>query len=273
MKKKKAQEQGSKEKIAQSLEHIDHKIAVISGKGGVGKSTFATNLATSLKLRDHDVGLIDCDLHGPSIPKLLGIRDERATKGETKLEPIETSFGLKVVSMDSLLPKKNSPVIWRGPLKMKAIRQFLGDVNWGTLDYLIFDLPPGTGDEPLTVAQLVPNPDGAIIITTPQKVALQTIRRTVKFAEKVGLPVLGIVENMSGFICPQCGKRTDIFGSGGGKELAKELEIPYLGEIPLAPEIEQSGEKGDPFVLQKDSKATQAFNKIVDNVAGTLSDG
>ncbi|NIQ07732.1 MAG: Mrp/NBP35 family ATP-binding protein [Candidatus Korarchaeota archaeon] len=258
--------QERRKKINQSLEKVRHKIAVISGKGGVGKSTVATNLATALSIRDYVVGLIDCDLHGPSIPKLLGVRDQRATGSQGRINPLLTDFGLKVISMDPLLPKKDSPVIWRGPLKMKAIQQFIGDVQWGDLDHLIFDLPPGTGDEPLSIAQLVPDPDGAVIVTTPQEVALQTIRRTVEFARKVNLPVLGVVENMSGFICPHCGKKTDIFGSGGGEKLAAEVGIPFLGKIPLSPEIEQSGEVGRPFVLNEDTPATKAFNAIVDKL-------
>lgn len=266
MKKERKQKRRTKEDINQALENVNHKIAVISGKGGVGKSTIAANLATALQLRDYKTGLIDCDFHGPSIPKLLAVRGERPTKGKSGIKPIVTDFDLQVISMDSLLPKENSPVIWRGPLKMKAIKQFLADVEWGGLDYLVFDLPPGTGDEPLSIAQLVPDPDGAIIITTPQKVALQTIRRTVEFAKKVDLPVLGLVENMSGFICPHCGKETDIFGAGGGKELSEELNIQFLGKIPLAPKIEESGETGKPFVLEEETNVTKIFKKIVDRV-------
>lgn len=254
-------------KISESLANVRHKIAVMSGKGGVGKSTVATNLAAALTKKEYAVGLIDCDLHGPSIPKLLNLRDQPPTKSPEGLNPLLTDFGLKVISMDTLLPDKDSPVIWRGPLKMKALKQFLGDVNWGNLDFLIFDLPPGTGDEPLSVAQLVPHPDGAVIVTTPQKVAIQTIRRSVNFAKKVDLPILGIIENMSGFICPHCGNKTDIFGSGGGKTLAKELGLPFLGSIPLDPKIEESGEKGHPFVLEKSSsQSVENFMSITVNL-------
>lgn len=266
MKKEMKQRRRSIEDIKHALKDVKHKIAVISGKGGVGKSTVAANLATALTLRGYKTGLIDCDFHGPSIPKLLAIRGERPKKGDAGIQPVVTDFGLQVISMDSLLPEKNSPVIWRGPLKMKAIKQFLADVEWDDLDYLVFDLPPGTGDEPLSIAQLVPDPDGAIIVTTPQKVALQTIRRTVEFANKVNLPVLGLIENMSGFICPHCGTETNIFGSGGGNELAEELNIRFLGKIPLTPKIEESGETGKPFVLEKHSTAAKVFGNIVDRI-------
>lgn len=259
-----------KEAIARKLEKIDYKIPVMSGKGGVGKSTIATNLAAELSSRDYDVGLMDCDMHGPSVPKLLDLQDVDPTASESVINPITTEFGLKVVSLDSFLPSKDSPVVWRGPLKMKAIQQFLGDVDWGDLDYLIFDLPPGTGDEPLTIAQLISDPTGTVIVTTPQEVALQTIRRAVNFAEEVGLPVLGLVENMSGFICPNCGERVDIFKSGGGKDLSEEQGIPFLGEVPLDPGIVESGEVGRPFVFCEDTKSSDIFSEIVNKLESSV---
>lgn len=260
-----------RKEVALGLENVKHTISVMSGKGGVGKSTVAANLATALSMRDYDVGLMDCDMHGPSIPQIVGINyDERPTGTKSAINPVLTDFGLKVMSIGSLLPEKDSPVIWRGPLKMKAIQQFLSDVDWESLDYLVFDLPPGTGDEPLSIAQLIPNSDGTIIVTTPQEVALQTIRRTVNFAGEVNMPVLGLIENMSGFICPHCGKRTDIFQSGGGKELSSELGIPFLGSVPLDPEIVRSGETGEPFVMNEDSKAAKAFSKVVNDIENSL---
>ncbi len=256
-----------KEKIAKNMEKIENKVVVMSGKGGVGKSTVAANLATELATQGFDVGLMDCDMHGPSIPKIVGLDYDRRPAGSDEvIQPISMDNGLKVISIGSLLPEKDSPVVWRGPLKMNTIQQFLGDVRWGDLDYIIFDLPPGTGDEPLSIAQLVPEPDGAIIVTTPQEVAIQTIRRSVKFAEKVDLPVLGIVENMSGFVCPHCGEKTDVFSSGGGKELSDELDIPFLGKVPLDSEVVESGETGKPVVLEKNSKASDAFKDIVDKL-------
>ncbi len=256
-------EEEPKQKIAEKLSDVDHKIAVMSGKGGVGKSTVAANIASGLSARGYEVGLLDCDMHGPSIPKIVGVEEEEPTSDGTALNPILTDFGLKVVSIAPLLPESDSPVIWRGPLKMKTLQQFLGDVNWGKLDYLIFDLPPGTGDEPLSIAQLIPDPDGAIIVTTPQEVALQTIRRAVNFAQKVDLPVLGLIENMSGFVCPNCSEEVDIFNSGGGKELAEELGIPFLGKIPLDSKIVESGEEGKPIVLDQESESAIAFEDIV----------
>lgn len=263
-----------KEEIAQNIGDVDHTMVVMSGKGGVGKSTVAANLAVELVMEDFKVGLLDCDMHGPSIPKIVGISyEEKPTGTDSSIEPISTDFGLKVMSLGSLLPEKDSPVIWRGPLKMKTIQQFLGDVNWGNLDYLVFDLPPGTGDEPLSIAQLIPDPDGAIIVTTPQKVALQTIRRSINFAKEVDLPVLGLIENMSGFVCPYCGKEVDIFHSGGGEELSEELNVPFLGRVPLDPDIVESGERGRPIVLEGDSDAAKAFKEIVTEMKQFLNKG
>jgi len=252
------------ERISQNLENIEHTIVVMSGKGGVGKSTVAANLATELKEQKNEVGLLDCDLHGPNVPQIVGIDyDKKPKESDSSIKPISTEFGLKVISLGSMLPEKDSPVVWRGPMKMKAIQQFLGDVEWGNLDYLVLDLPPGTGDEPLSIAQLIPNADGAIIVTTPQKVALQTIRRSVNFSKEVDLSVLGLVENMSGFVCPNCNEETDIFNSGGGKDLSDELDIPFLGKIPLDEKIVESGESGKPVVLGEENKASKSFKNIV----------
>ncbi|KXA90349.1 hypothetical protein AKJ62_01095 [candidate division MSBL1 archaeon SCGC-AAA259D14] len=259
--------QEMEEKIDQNLKDIEHKLVVMSGKGGVGKSTVAANLATGLSLRGYDVGLLDCDMHGPSIPQIVGISyDEKPTGTDNSLNPISTDYGLKVMSLGTLLPSEDSPVVWRGPLKMKTIQQFLGDVNWGKLDYLVFDLPPGTGDEPLSIAQLIPDSDGAIIVTTPQEVALKTIRRSVNFAQKVELPVFGLIENMSGFVCPHCGEKIEIFHSGGGEELSNDLDIPFLGKIPLDPAVVESGEVGKPIVLEKNSSGAEAFDDIISRV-------
>ncbi|MFP4005167.1 MAG: Mrp/NBP35 family ATP-binding protein [Candidatus Hadarchaeia archaeon] len=273
MEKKRESMEEMKKKIEKRMEDIDHTVVVMSGKGGVGKSTFATNLATKLAQDGLEVGILDCDMHGPSVPKITGISYERRPKGdEYSMEPISTDYGLKVMSLGSLLPEKDSPVVWRGPLKMRTIQQFLGNVNWGDLDYLIFDLPPGTGDEPLSIAQLIPDPDGAVIITTPQDVALQTIRRSLKFAEKVDLPILGLVENMSGFVCPNCGEEIDIFTSGGGKSLSEELNLPFLGTIPLDPDIVKSGEEERPIVLDKDSKIAGLFGNIASEIRKSIEE-
>jgi len=254
-------------KITKNLENIKHKIIVLSGKGGVGKSTVSANLALSLAEKGYSVGLLDSDIHGPSIPKILGIEDRRPEPATDGINPVSVSPRLKVMSMGFLLPEKDAPVIWRGPLKMGAIRQFIGDVNWGKLDYLIVDLPPGTGDEPLSIAQLIPNSDGAIIVTTPQDVALLSVRKSINFVKKMNMPVIGIIENMSGFRCPHCGKTIDIFKSGGGVKASMDFKVPFLGKIPIDPEIVESGDKGESLILKNPrSDAAKAFRNIVENI-------
>jgi len=225
-----------------------HSILVLSGKGGVGKSTVAANLAISLSLQGNSTGLLDTDFHGPSIPKLLGMEGTRLMSGDGKtLEPAELG-SLKVISVDFMLGNRTDPVIWRGPMKMNVIRQLFQDVNWGDLDYMVIDCPPGTGDEPLSVVQLIPEPTGAVIVTTPQEMSLSDVRRSIQFCRALKLPVLGVIENMSGFVCPHCGERTDLFGSGGGEEMAEQMEVPFLGRIPVEPQIVTSGDMGKPFV-------------------------
>ena len=253
------------ENIAKNLEKIKHKIVVMSGKGGVGKSTVATNLAVTLSAEGKEVGLLDIDIHGPNIPKMLGIEEEKIGGDEKSMYPVMVSPHLKVISMGFLLKDKDTPVIWRGPLKMKAIKQFIGDVEWGNLDYLVVDLPPGTGDEPLSIAQLIPK-GMALIVTTPQDVALLDSRKAVMFAKTLNMPVLGIVENMSGFTCPHCGKEIDLFKVGGGKKSAEELGVPFLGAIPIDGRIVESGDSGKPFVLNKDTKASEAFASVVKKI-------
>ncbi|MEF8837432.1 MAG: Mrp/NBP35 family ATP-binding protein [Candidatus Bipolaricaulota bacterium] len=249
-----------------TLENVKHSLVVMSGKGGVGKSTVSANLAASLaEETDGNVGLLDADLHGPNIPKIMGLEDGKISGNEDNLEP--PSLGnLKVMSIGFTLPSTDSPVVWRGPLKMKAIKQFLGDVNWGDLEYLIIDLPPGTGDEPLSIAQLLSELDGSIVVTTPQDLSLLDSKKAVNFSKKLDLPVIGIIENMSGFICPHCGEKTEIFKSGGGEEAAKEIEANFLGQIPLDQRIVQTGDDGVPFVkAYPESEASKSFEIIVDN--------
>ena len=254
-------------KITKNLGNIKHKLIVLSGKGGVGKSTVAANLSISLSEKGHDVGLLDSDIHGPSIPKILGIEDKRPVPSENGITPVLALPKLKVMSMGFLLQDKDSPVIWRGPLKMGAIRQFIGDFNWGSLDYLIVDLPPGTGDEPLSIAQLIPNSDGAIIVTTPQDVALLSVRKSINFVKKMNMPVIGIIENMSGFRCPHCGKSVDIFKTGGGLKASKDFNVPFLGKVPLDPQIVETGDSGEPFVIKNSGTDTaSAFREIVENI-------
>ena len=249
--------------IGERLRGVKHKLVVMSGKGGVGKSTVAANLAMALTMHGKSVGIVDCDIHGPTIPKMLGIEDRIPAMSAKGLEPVMVPPRLKVMSMGFLISNRDSPVIWRGPLKMAVIKQFLGEVNWGDLDYLIIDLPPGTGDEPLSVAQLLPAPDGAIIVTTPQDVALLSVRKSINFARALNMRVLGLIENMSGFTCPHCGKTVNIFGSGGGQKACMDLTVPLLGCIPLDPMIAETGDSGKPFVLESsDSPAVKAFDEI-----------
>jgi ATP-binding protein involved in chromosome partitioning len=250
------------------LDNVKHKITVMSGKGGVGKSTVSVNLSIAFSMRGFEVGLLDCDIHGPSIPKMLGIEDGHLLGSEEEgIQPVILPPHLNVVSMGFLLSDRDSPVIWRGPLKMTAIRQFLEDVHWGDLDYLIIDLPPGTGDEPLSVAQLLPQIDGVIIVTTPQDVALLSVRKSINFARKLNIPIIGLVENMSGFVCPHCGKSTHIFKTGGGQKACNDLSVPFLGCIPIEARIVECGDDGKPFVLEhKDAPSAKAFNQIVDRI-------
>ena len=254
-------------KVTNNLRKIKHKILVLSGKGGVGKSTVSANLAVTLSEKGFKVGILDIDIHGPSIPKMLGVEDKRPGESETGFNPVNYSPKLKVMSMGFLLKDKDSPIIWRGPLKMTAIKQLIGDFNWGNLDYLIVDIPPGTGDEPLSIAQLIPNCDGAIIVTTPQDVALVSVRKSINFVKTMNMPVVGIIENMSGFKCPHCGESIDIFKTGGGLKASKDFNVPFLGKVPLDSNIVETGDSGYPFVIKnKSSDTAKAFEKGVKNI-------
>lgn len=250
--------------VQERLSQIKHKIMVLSGKGGVGKSSVAVNLAISLAMQGRRVGLVDVDIHGPSIPTMLNLKHGAISVDGENLIPLE--FGaVKVMSIGFLLKSPDDPIIWRGPMKMNAIRQFLKDVEWGELDYLIIDAPPGTGDEPLSVCELIGNLDGAIVVTTPQNVAFADVRKSLNFCNQLSLPVLGLVENMSGFTCPKCGETTDIFSAGGGASLAEEFGVPFLGRIPLDPNIRIAGDEGTPFVhAQGKSEAAMAFTAMVE---------
>jgi ATP-binding protein involved in chromosome partitioning len=218
------------QKLKARMSKVKRKIAVMSGKGGVGKSTVTVNLATAFALHGHAnrVGILDADIHGPSVPKIIGLEGQRLQAGPSGIFPATGPLGIRVVSMEFLLPDENVPVIWRGPLKMTAIRQFLSDMVWGDLDFLLIDLPPGTGDEPLSVAQLLPEMDGVVILTIPSEASQIVVKKAATFSGKLGMPIIGIVENMSGFVCPKCRARIDIFRSGGGKKIAEELSVPFL---------------------------------------------
>jgi len=250
---------------------IKHKIAVISGKGGVGKSTITVNLAAAFAMQGNRVGILDADIHGPSVPRLLGLEGKHAKVGPTGVFPVEAELGIKVMSIDFFMSEQ-MPTIWRGPLKMRAIKQFLTEIVWGELDYLFIDLPPGTGDEPLSIAQLLPDLDGVVIVTMPSVLSSSIVKKAVTFARTVKLPIIGVVENMSGFVCPHCGVKTEIFQSGGGVKMAKDVGVAFLGSIPIDPKVGVDSDKGTPFVLSnKDSTATKAFMEIVENVSKYLN--
>jgi ATP-binding protein involved in chromosome partitioning len=260
-------------KLMKSMAHIRHKIIVTSGKGGVGKSTVSSNIAMLLSMRGYEVGLLDADIHGPNIPKMFHIEDAVLHGDNEGIMPVIVPPHLKVMSMAFLVQDSDEPIIWRGPLKIGALRQFLADVRWGELDFLIIDLPPGTGDEPLTIMQLLPEADGSVVVTTPQDVALQNSRKSIGFSRKLNIPVLGIIENMSGLTCPHCGKEIDLFKIGGGEKAAVELNVPFLGRIPLDPKVVTSGDEGMPIVISDtDSPAAAAYGLIVDEILKHLKE-
>jgi ATP-binding protein involved in chromosome partitioning len=248
-------------------------IAVISGKGGVGKSTVTVNLAAAFALHGNRVGILDADLHGPSVPRLLGLTGQQVKVGPPGAFPAKGPLEMKVVSIDFFLSEERLPTIWRGPLKMTAIRQFLSDIVWGELDILFIDLPPGTGDEPLSIAQLLPDIDGVIIVTMPSELSRTVVNKAITFAQRLGMPIIGIVENMSGFVCPTCGDKIDIFQSGGGKKMAEETGVPFLGNIPIDPKVSMDSDKGSPFVIEHaGSPAAEAFIEIVKKVDSYLKE-
>lgn len=249
---------------------VKHVVLILSGKGGVGKSTVSVNLAYALASHGYQTGLLDLDIHGPSIAKMLGIEDLRLQALGDRIMPVKVTGSLKVVSMALLLSGTDSPVVWRGPMKAAAIKQFLGDVEWGDLDYLVVDLPPGTGDEALNIVQFAPNVEGAVIVTTPQDVAVLDSTKAIKFVEMMDISVLGIVENMSGMVCPHCGDVIDLFGSGGGEKTAKEYNVPFLGSIPLDIEMRKAGDEGRPYIVKKPGQTQgptwDAVDKVMENL-------
>jgi Mrp family chromosome partitioning ATPase/predicted Fe-Mo cluster-binding NifX family protein len=264
----KDREREEQQRLQARMARIAHKVLVLSGKGGVGKSTVAVNLALALMLEGRRVGLLDVDIHGPSVPHMLGLAGEPILTEAGAMLPVELG-DLKVMSIAFLLSRREDAVIWRGPMKMGVIRQFLADVEWGDLDVLVVDAPPGTGDEPLSVCQLIGDADGAIVVTSPQEVAVAAVRRSITFCRQLQLPVLGVIENMSGFICPRCGEHTPIFGTAGGERMAKEMGVPFLGRIPLDPRITEAGDAGMPYVrTDADSPAAKCFAAIVRAVPG-----
>ena len=269
----KTKEVHEQQRIEAAMAQVKYKFLVLSGKGGVGKSSVAVNLAVTLAQQGYQVGIMDADIHGPNMPKMLGVEDLRLVGSQDGLVPIATPTGVKLMSVAFLLRSKDDAVIWRGPLKHSLIKQFLGEVLWGSLDYLIVDLPPGTGDEALSTAHVMKNVDGAVIVTTPQDVALLDSRKSVSFCKQLHIPLIGVVENMSGFTCPHCEKQIDLFKVGGGEKIAREMNVPFLGRIPLDPEMVVSSDDGTPFVAKNpDSVAAQAFHHIVEKWKNLLEE-
>ncbi len=258
--------------ITRSLGKIKNKILVMSGKGGVGKSTVSVNLALALAKRGHKVGLMDVDLHGPDVIRMLDLKGTiQPPKSKTDLiPPLEYNDNLKVVSLEYMMQDRDEAIIWRGPLKIQAIRQFVSDMDWGELDYLVIDAPPGTGDEPLSVAQTIPNVK-AVVVTTPQKVALADVRKSINFCKVVKVEIAGVVENMAGFVCPNCNETVDIFKSGGGEEVAREFDLPFLGRVPMDPKVVMAGDDGVPYLSSEgDSPAITAFTGVVTAIENRL---
>ena len=253
--------------IEKFLNQVKHKLVIMSGKGGVGKSTVAADIALLLSKKGFKVGLLDVDLHGPSISGILGLTGIPINAVDNKMQPYQYSENLEVMTVQGLLADNDAALIWRGPVKIGVIRQFLADTQWSPLDYLIIDCPPGTGDEPLTVVQTIPDAK-AIVVTTPQEIALADVRKSLNFCDLTKIPVAGIIENMSGFVCPNCHTLHNIFKSGGGENLAKEKGLTFLGKIPIDPNVVEGDDNGDP--LAKLSKETaKAFDGIVEKLLET----
>jgi ATP-binding protein involved in chromosome partitioning len=256
--------------VKKSLSSIKQKIMVMSGKGGVGKSSTAVNLAMALAFKGGKVGLLDVDLHGPDIPRMLGLNGVLDINGEQLLIPKKYNENLAAVSVESLTGGRDDALIWRGPVKHSVIQQFIGQVAWGNLDFLVIDAPPGTGDEPLTVAQIVPDAK-AVIVTTPQEVSLSDVRKSINFCKTVKMSVFGLIENMSGLVCPHCDCSIDLFGSGGGERTAAQMDIPFLGRVPFDPEMVVCGDAGVAFQERyPDSPVTNTFRSIADRLMASL---
>jgi len=256
------------EDIKKNMAGVKKTFMVFSGKGGVGKTTTAVNLAYSIMSKGYKVGLLDIDIHGPNIIKVMGLEKERLTGTGEKIEPINAFPDMKVMSTALMLESEDTPVIWRGPLKIKLIKQFLSGVNWGDLDYMIIDAPPGTGDEPLSIVQLLPDLTGGIVITTPQNIATLDAKKSIRFAQQLKLNYIGVIENMSGFSCPHCGERIDIFKTGGGQRIASEMKVSFLGRIPYELEIMKLSDDG--HIYLKDNKNGTPVSEAYSHIANKI---
>lgn len=255
-----------KKVIAETLSGIKHTLFVMSGKGGVGKSSVTVNLAAALASQGFRVGILDVDLHGPSVPHLLGMSARADSDGAGKILPVPCGDNLWVISVEAFLPNRDAAVIWRGPLKTQAIMQFLSEVKWGALDYLLIDSPPGTGDEHMTVLNAIPDAQ-CVVVTTPQEISLADVRKALDFIVQVKAKVLGVVENMSGLVCPHCGGEIDLFKKGGGEALANDHSLPFLGAIPLDPATVVAADRGEPIVrMAGDTAAKRAFLRLAEAV-------
>lgn len=256
------------ENIKKNMAGVKKTFMVFSGKGGVGKTTTAVNLAYSIMSKGYKVGILDVDIHGPNIIKIMGLEKEKLTGNGEKIEPVKAFPDMKVMSTALMLESEDTPLIWRGPLKMKLIKQFLSDVNWGDLDYMIIDAPPGTGDEPLSIAQLLPDLTGGIVVTTPQNIATLDARKSISFARQLKINYIGVIENMSGFMCPHCGEKIDIFKTGGGERIASEMKVNFLGRIPYELEVMRLSDDG--HIYLKDNKngtpVSEAYSHIADKI-------
>ncbi len=260
------------ERIRENLKGIKHKIIVLSGKGGVGKSAVTANLAAVFAKEGHSVGVFDYDFHGPAMARMLGVLGKSPSALPFGIFPVTGVLGIKVFSLAFLLPDERTPVIWRGPLKAKALQELMTNIIWGNLDFLLFDLPPGTGDEALNIAQNIPDVKGAIVVTIPSVVSTVAVEKSVEFCKKLNIPLLGVIENMSYFKCPYCGQITEVFGKGAGKRIAKDESIRLLGKIPLDPEMARCLDKGSPMIVCKpDSESTKSFEAIAQSLLQLLS--
>lgn len=258
--------------IENNMENVRHKIIILSGKGGVGKSTITANIAITLAKKGYSIGIFDYDFHGPAIPKMLGVDKENLKAFPLGIFPVKGILDIKIVSIAFLLPNEKTPVIWRGPMKYNALQELMANVIWGKIDYLLFDLPPGTGDEALNIARIIPNIDGAILVTIPSEISRISVEKAAEFCKTLKINLIGVIENMSYFICPKCGYKIEIFGSGGGEKIVEEEKIPFLGKIPLNPKISKCMDNGKPIVLSENEKEIfQIFNEIADKIINQIN--
>jgi len=257
--------------IREALKEVRYKIAILSGKGGVGKTSTTVNIAATLKQEGNEVGIFDADVHGPSVPKMTGLSKRTDLNGAWQMNPVETDNGVKVMSVSLFWPGEATPVMWKGHYKARVIRQLLASIRWGAMDYLLVDLPPGTGDEPVTIMKSIPGLDGVVVVTTPQEVSVSVCSKAISSANELGVPILGLIENMSAFVCPHCGEEVPVFGEGRGEDLARTYKIPFLGRVPLDAQAGKAADEGVPVVVRyPDSPAAVAFRNCTANMLDIL---